>query len=75
MIRLEKMADFFAARIDGYDEHMRTNIEGADGFYAYTASLLPQAAAASAISNAILMHRILFDLIIDITPPRLHNYS
>lgn len=44
MNRLEKMDDFFAARIDGYDEHMRTNIEGASGFYAYTASLLPGAA-------------------------------
>ena len=41
MIRLEKMDDFFAARIDGYDEHMRTAIEGAPQFYAYTASLLP----------------------------------
>ena len=38
---LEKMDDFFAARVAGYDEHMRTNIEGASGFYAYTASLLP----------------------------------
>ena len=44
MMKLEKMDDFFAARVDGYDEHMRTNIEGASGFYAYTASLLPQAA-------------------------------
>ena len=44
MIRLEKMDDFFAARLDGYDEHMRTEIEGASGFYAYTASLLPGAA-------------------------------
>ncbi len=43
MIRLEKMDDFFAARVDGYDEHMKTNIEGASGFYAYTASLLPAA--------------------------------
>ena len=41
MIKLEKMDDFFAARINGYDEHMRSNIEGASGFYAYTASLLP----------------------------------
>ena len=41
MTKLEKMDDFFAARIDGYDEHMKTNIEGASGFYAYTASLLP----------------------------------
>ena len=37
-MKLEKMDDFFAARVDGYDEHMRTNIEGASGFYAYTAS-------------------------------------
>ena len=44
MMRLERMDDFFAARVDGYDEHMRRNIEGASGFYAYTASLLPQAA-------------------------------
>ena len=43
-MKLEKMDDFFAARVDGYDEHMRTNIEGASGFYAYTASLLPRAA-------------------------------
>ena len=43
-MKLEKMDDFFAARIDGYDEHMKTNIEGVSGFYAYTASLLPAAA-------------------------------
>ena len=41
MMKLEKMDDFFAARIDGYDEHMKRDIEGASGFYAYTASLLP----------------------------------
>ena len=35
------MDDFFAARIDGYDAHMKRDIEGASGFYAYTASLLP----------------------------------
>ncbi len=40
-MKLERMDDFFAARVDGYDEHMRMNIEGASGFYAYTASLLP----------------------------------
>ena len=28
MIKLEKMDDFFAARVNGYDDHMRTNIEG-----------------------------------------------
>ena len=43
MMKLEKMDDFFAVRIDGYDEHMKRNIEGASGFYAYTASLLPSA--------------------------------
>ena len=40
-MKLEQMNDFFAARVDGYDEHMRTTIEGAGDFYAYTASLLP----------------------------------
>ena len=39
---LEKMEDFFAARIGGYDEHMKTEIEGASDFYAYTAALLPK---------------------------------
>ena len=42
MNRLEKMDDFFAARVDGYDDHMKTNIDGASDFYAYTASLLPK---------------------------------
>ena len=37
---LEKMDDFFTARVNGYDEHMKNNIEGADLFYKYTASLL-----------------------------------
>ena len=43
MMQLERMDDFFAARIDGYDAHMKRDIEGASGFYAYTASLLPSA--------------------------------
>ena len=42
-MKLEKMDDFFAARIDGYDAHMKRNIEGASSFYGYTASLLPSA--------------------------------
>ena len=41
MMKLERMDDFFAARIDGYDAHMKRDIEGASGFYAYTVSLLP----------------------------------
>ena len=40
-MKLERMDDFFAARVDGYDEHMRTTIEGASEFYTFTASLLP----------------------------------
>ena len=40
-MKLERMDDFFAARVDGYDDHMRTYIEGASDFYAFTASLLP----------------------------------
>ena len=38
---LEKMDDFFAARLSGYDGHMMNTIEGAKEFYPYTASLLP----------------------------------
>ena len=38
---LEKMRDFFEKRLDGYDEHMMTNIESAAEFYPFTAQLLP----------------------------------
>ena len=38
---LEKMRDFFEARLDGYDEHMMTNIESATAFYPFTAKKLP----------------------------------
>jgi len=38
---LEKMDQFFEARLNGYDEHMMTNIAGADAFYPFTASQLP----------------------------------
>ncbi len=40
---LEKMSDFFEARLDGYDQHMMTNIESADKFYPFTAEQLPPA--------------------------------
>lgn len=40
---LEKMAEFFENRLNGYDEHMMTGIEAADEFYTFTASLLPTA--------------------------------
>ncbi len=38
---LEEMSAFFQKRVDGYDEHMRRDIEGASGFYAFTAGQLP----------------------------------
>ena len=38
---LEKMSDFFEARLDGYDVHMMTNIESADKFYPFTANQVP----------------------------------
>ena len=38
---LEKMADFFENRLDGYDEHMMSNIESANEFYPFTAKQLP----------------------------------
>ena len=39
---LEKMSDFFEARLDGYDEHMLNDIESATEFYPFTASMLPR---------------------------------
>ena len=39
---LEKMAEFFERRLQGYDEHMLTEIEYANEFYPYTANLLPK---------------------------------
>jgi len=38
---LEKMGEFFDARLDGYEEHQLTCIEGAQEFYPYTAACLP----------------------------------
>ena len=35
------MAEFFEARLAGYDEHMLTEIDSAGEFYPFTASLLP----------------------------------
>ena len=39
---LERMADFFEARLAGYDTHMLTNIADARVFYPATAARLPQ---------------------------------
>jgi len=38
---LEKMGEFFDSRLDIYDDHMRTAIQSAQGFYPFTAQLLP----------------------------------
>ena len=38
---LERMSDFFEARLDGYDKHMLTDIESANEFYPFTARQLP----------------------------------
>ena len=38
---LEKMGAFFEARLNGYDEHMMTNIQSAQEFYPFTARCLP----------------------------------
>ncbi len=43
---LEKMNEFFNKRLDGYDEHMMTNIESSDVFYPFTADCLPKTAGA-----------------------------
>ena len=40
---LERMSEFFENRLDGYDEHMLTNIESAWEFYPFTAECLPKA--------------------------------
>lgn len=41
-MRLEKMGAFFESRLDGYEEHMLTNIESAREFYPVTARFLPR---------------------------------
>ena len=40
---LEKMGEFFDARVDGYETHQLTSIDSAREFYPFTASCLPQA--------------------------------
>ncbi|MBO4458672.1 MAG: class I SAM-dependent methyltransferase [Butyrivibrio sp.] len=40
---LEKMGDFFDARLDGYEDHQLSTIESAREFYPFTAKCLPTA--------------------------------
>ena len=42
MTTLEPMSDFFTKRVNGYDEHMISNVEGCKEGYPLMASLLPQ---------------------------------
>lgn len=44
-IVLERMDIFFENRLNGYDEHMLSTIEGAKEFYKFTAMQLPQEGA------------------------------
>lgn len=46
---LERMDAFFEARLDEYDEHMLSEIEGAKEFYPFTASQLPSCPGASVL--------------------------
>ena len=40
--RPEPMADFFDRRADGYDEHMKENVEAFDAFYGAVADAVPK---------------------------------
>ena len=46
---LEKMGAFFDSRLDGYEEHQLTCIEGARSFYPFTAGCLPLEPCASVL--------------------------
>ena len=39
---MEKMSDFFTARVEGYDEHMLTNVEGCKEAYKKMSMLVPK---------------------------------
>ncbi len=46
-LMLEKTGEFFEKRLEGYDEHMLCDIEGAKEFYPFTSSYLIKDASAS----------------------------
>ena len=46
---LEKMAEFFEARLHMYDEHMLNDLEGAEHFYPFTADCLPMESGVSVL--------------------------
>ncbi|MDP4146617.1 MAG: class I SAM-dependent methyltransferase [Bacillota bacterium] len=40
--KLEEMSSFFNNRVDGYEQHMRSNVAGSDKYYVETAKLIPK---------------------------------
>lgn len=46
---LERMDQFFENRLEGYDEHMRREVECGAGFYQFTAAQLPKEAEAEVL--------------------------
>jgi tRNA (cmo5U34)-methyltransferase len=46
VLMLERMDEFFDSRLDGYEEHMLSAIEGAGEFYPFTAEQLPMQSGA-----------------------------
>lgn len=40
-VALENMSDFFAARVEAYDEHMQSNVRGCKEAYREMAALIP----------------------------------
>ena len=47
---LEKMGDFFDARIEGYEAHQLNTIDGAGAFYPFTAGQLPRETGARVLA-------------------------
>ena len=39
-MKLEEMSSFFNTRVDGYEQHMINNVDGADKYYIETAKLI-----------------------------------
>ena len=44
-MQLEEMSQFFNTRVDTYEEHMRTCVDGANEYYEKTAAHFPERGA------------------------------
>ena len=62
MKKLEEMSLFFKNRVNGYDTHMLTEIEGASNFYPFTASLLPMTSNAEVLDLGVFAFQIVRDM-------------